>query len=180
MTSLAGDRSACVCLALDAISKAVREMTPVGAKNIPINPVRQNLLARPQKPICRICRYPGHESSNVENASACRAAFMSTVGFWEDMSTHVQLLYVEDEKFAIAVRTSKPTYDMRTDGSPLKGQLFEDIFVNRLTCNYLKFQAHFAGIRPKAEVFLRKSDKERYVAVTQTLNEFILGGLSCE
>jgi hypothetical protein len=47
-------------LAIEAVSAAVREMTPVGAKAIPVSPVRFNLLARPHKDNCGICKYQAH------------------------------------------------------------------------------------------------------------------------
>lgn len=167
-----------VRLALDALSKAVREMTPVGSKTIPSSPARFNLLARPHYQTCRICHYPGHQCNKINQANSCRVAIMSTVGFWEDMTVHISYLYSFHEPFHNAILENKPTYDMRLDTAPLKGKNFEEIFVNRLTRNYLKFQSHFAGIRPKAQVILGEKDIARYEAVSKKLNDFLLKEMS--
>jgi hypothetical protein len=168
-----------VNIAWAALSNAVRELTPVGYKPIPPNPVRMNLLARSHTFRCRICNYPGHQCDNIANSTACRTAITSTIGFWEDMAVHISNLYSTHDAFNFAIRANEPTYAMRLDNSPLKGIKFEDIFVDRLTRNYLKFQSHFAGIKPKAMKILQQEDLEQYEAVTKTLNDFLLKGQSC-
>ena len=169
-------------VSMEALQAACRDMTPVGAKAIPPSPVRFNLLAQPLRstPTCRICKYPGHQTNDLNNANACRIAVMSTVGFWEDIAVHVAFLCGAHEDFATAIKAIEPTYEMRLDDSPLKGKSFVEIFVNRLTRNYLKFQAHFKGIRPKAMVFLSRDHYQRYEAVTLKLNEFLLKGQTCK
>lgn len=53
------------------------------------------------------------------------------------MAGHISTLYGAHEPFYAAVNASKPTYAMRLDDYPPPGKSFEEIFVNRLTCNYL-------------------------------------------
>jgi hypothetical protein len=158
----------------EALRNAVREMTAVGAKAIPINPRRFNLLARPHTQTCNICKYPGHQSNNVNDANACRVAIMGTVGFWEDMAAHISYLYSIHENFHNAINANNPVYKMRLDNCPPLGSSFEEIFVNRLTRNYLKFQSHFASIRPKAQHILSQHDQQRYENTTKKLNDFLL------
>lgn len=162
----------------EALSKAVRELTPVGYKPIPPCPVRMNLLARSHTSVCRVCHYPGHQSDSTAKSTTCRMAIMSTIGFWEDMAIHISCLYNSHDAFNSAIRANEPTYEMRLDNTPLKGLKFEEIFVNRLTRNYLRFQSHFACIKPKAMKILQQEDSERYEAVTQKLNDFLLKGQS--
>lgn len=169
-----------VRMALDALNSAVREMTPVGTKIIPASPNRFNLLARPHRQACRICNYPGHQSENIQKSNGCHIAIMSTVGFWENIVVHIAVLYSDHKQFHAAITENNPTYNMRLDNSPLVGKTFVEIFVNRLTCNYLKFQSHFSGIRPKAMVILQEHDLERYDTVTKKLNDFLLKGQTCK
>ncbi|KAF2260738.1 hypothetical protein CC78DRAFT_584521 [Lojkania enalia] len=170
--------------ALQQLAGAVREMTPLGAKTIPKNPERFNLLARPYRygqSTCSVCKYPGHQCSSVRNAGKngpCRNAIMSTVGFWEDVSAHIAALYQSHQRFADAIKKNVATYDMRLDNSAQIGGSIEEVIVNCLTRNYLKFQSHFAGIRPKAAAILDKNDYARYEGVTHRLNEFLLHGSS--
>jgi hypothetical protein len=163
-------------LRLMALSNAVREMVPAGTRSIPTNPEHFNLLARPWKDTCRFCNLPGHHSTSTEKASACRTAIMSTVSFWEDMFNHISHLYQESERFQKAIAGSKATYEMRLDESPKISGSMEEVIVHSLTKNYLKFQSHFTGIRPKAVRILKEEDMARYERVSKTLDEFLLDG----
>lgn len=174
MPSSDSPRSAQARLSFEALFKATREMTPVGAKGIPECPKRDNLLARPIHNVCRICHYPGHQCDSVKRANSCRVAIMSTIRFWEDMADHIICLYRASDDFHDAIDDNVPTYAMRLDSSPLQGNTFEQIFVNRLTRNYLRFQSHYASIRPKAMVILNDQDRNKYEMITRDLNEFLL------
>jgi CCR4-NOT transcription complex subunit 2 len=156
-------------------------MTPVGSKAIPQNPVCFNLLARSQygQTKCRICNYPGHQSPSLANSRACHAAIMSTIDFWADMAVHISMLYSLHEPFHKAIVNNEPAYAMRLDTWPMKGRTYEEIFVERLAANYLKFQSHFAGIRPKAKVMLTEEEMKRYEDVTGRLDDYLLKGRSC-
>ena len=99
--------------ALMTLSKAVREMTPLGTKPIPANPACFNLLARPVHNGCRICGLPGHASTNINNVAACRTTLPPLIGFWEDMASSISFAYEYSERFQKAVQANKPTYDMR-------------------------------------------------------------------
>lgn len=69
---------------------------------------------------------------------------------------------------------------MRLDNAKVVGGCMEEVIVNGLTKNYLKFQSHYAGIRPKVMVFMQEGDGERYKEITGRLNDFLLHGASCE
>jgi len=56
----------------------------------------------------------------------------------------------------------------------------EEVVVHSLTRNYLKWQSHSAGIRPKAVRILMAGDCGRYERVTMTLNDFLLDGKTRE
>ncbi|KAF2113487.1 hypothetical protein BDV96DRAFT_496683 [Lophiotrema nucula] len=162
---------------LTALSQGVREMTPTGAKPIPTAPVDFNLLARPtmRNPgACAVCNYPGHKSKDIKNSDKCRAAIMSTISFWENTFDHINTLYRDHQRFTEAIQENEPTYEMRRDEGPPKGTGIEEIIVNRLTRNYLKFQAHFSGIRAKAKQIMKGSDEERYEKITELLNDYLL------
>ncbi|KAF2705675.1 hypothetical protein K504DRAFT_484505 [Pleomassaria siparia CBS 279.74] len=161
---------------LMALAVVVREMNPHGTRPIPTNPDRFNLLARSWKNTCRMCNLPGHTSSSVEKADACRVAIMSTVGFWEDVADHISHLYRESERFHNAISEMMATYEMRLDSSPKISGSTEEVIVHSLTKNYLKFQSHFAGIRPKAVKILRNEDLARLERINRTLNAFLLDG----
>ncbi|CAO2652970.1 Nn.00g023810.m01.CDS01 [Neocucurbitaria sp. VM-36] len=163
---------------LVALSAAVREMIPAGAKPMPTVPERFNLLARPSHAGCRICGLPGHQSNNINKATACRTAMLSLIGFWEDIATHVSFLYQHAERFRQAIVANRPTYEMRLDDGPVKGGDLEVVLVDRLTRNWLKFQAHLARIRAKANVVLEERELVRYETVTANLNGFLLDGLT--
>jgi CCR4-NOT transcription complex subunit 2 len=107
-------------------------------------------------------------------------ALMSTVGWWEDVAVHGAFLYEVHEEFRKAANANEPDYEMRHDSSPIKGKTFEEIFVNRLTRNYLKFQAHFNTIRPKAMKFLHEHDVARFQQVSTKLNDLLLKGQTCK
>lgn len=169
-----------VRVAFEAVRAAVREMTAIGSKPIPPNPTRFNLLAWRQPSSCQVCHLPGHKSLTIEGAHACRLAILCTIRFWEEMSGHILVLYNHHEGFEKAIKATEPVWDMRLDNYPCKGIKYEEAFVERLTCNYLKFQAHFAGIRAKAGVLLSAEDLECYARVTKALDEFLLKGDSCE
>jgi CCR4-NOT transcription complex subunit 2 len=165
---------------LMALSAAVREMTPTGAKAIPANPSRFNLLARPSSNNCRICGLPGHSSANVQQSVRCRTAIVSLIGFWEDAANHVSFLYQHSDRFQRAVQENKPTYEMRLDNGGLKGGDIEDVLVERLTRGWLKFQSHISRNRAKANVILDEAELGRYEDVSQNLNGFLLNGLTCK
>ncbi|KAH7064152.1 hypothetical protein BKA63DRAFT_586722 [Paraphoma chrysanthemicola] len=160
------------------LAQVVREMTPAGAKPIPSNPSRFNLLARPAFNACRVCGLPGHLSTNIKTAAACRGAILSLTGFWEDIAGHVSFLCRGHDRFHKAILDNKPTYEMRLDNGGLKGGDLEDVLVERLTCGWLKFLAHFARIRAKANVILSQQDLTEYEIGVRNLSEFLLNGLT--
>lgn len=164
---------------LTTLSAAVREMTPAGAKAIPANPTRFNLLARPTNDGCRICGLPGHSSYNIKASTPCRIALLSLIGFWEDVAAHVSSLYQHSERFQKSIVINEPTYDMRFDVGGLKGCDLEDVLVERLTRGWLKFVAHFSRIRAKANAILMSVELGRYEVVSQSLNGFLLNGMTC-
>jgi CCR4-NOT transcription complex subunit 2 len=155
-------------------------MTPVGGLPIPSVPDTFNLLARPYKtePTCRICGFPGHQSASIHEPQACRTAILMTLSFWEEMAPHISNLYAQHQAFRSAINKNAPTYAMRLDDCPLKGTGFEEIVVDRLTRNYLKFQAHLRGIKAKMMVILEEKDKRRLEKVTFMLDDFLLKGSS--
>jgi CCR4-NOT transcription complex subunit 2 len=155
-------------------------MTPAGAKAIPSNPVRFNLLARPVTNGCRICGFPGHSSANVKASTACRVAILSLIGFWEDVAAHVSFLYRSSDRFQKAIVANKPKYEMRLDDGGLKGGDLEDVLVERLTRGWLKFLAHFARIRAKANVMLSQEDLGAYEVAVRNLSGFLLDGMTCK
>ncbi|KAF2877522.1 hypothetical protein BDV95DRAFT_601905 [Massariosphaeria phaeospora] len=163
---------------LTALSNLVREMIPSGAKPIPANPDRFNLLARPGYKTCRVCGLPGHECHRVDKAVACRVAMLSLIGFWEDVAAQLAFLYSKSRRFQEAVCANVATYEMRVDGTPLKSGAMEVVVLDRLTRNYLKLVSLYARIRPKALHFMHKADLARYESVTKTLNGFLLDGLT--
>lgn len=163
---------------LTALSAVAREMTPAGAKPIPAQPNRFNLLARPITKGCRICGIPGHSSANTNCSSACRTALLSLIGFWEDVGDHVALLYRDSERFQKAICANEPTYEMRLDAGGLKGGDLEDVLVERLTRGWMKFHAHFARIRAKANVILTEADVGRYEELARKLRGFLLNGMT--
>jgi CCR4-NOT transcription complex subunit 2 len=175
-----GTHADCVRQSLVILSTVVREMTPAGAKPIPMNPLRINLLARPVNNGCRVCGIPGHSSTNIQASSACRTALQSVIGFWEDTTVHISSLYQHSERFQKAIVANKPTYEMRLDGGGLKGGDLEDVLVERLTRGWLKFLAHFSRIRAKANAMLTDADLGRYDVVSRNLNGFLLDGLTCK
>jgi CCR4-NOT transcription complex subunit 2 len=160
------------------LSTVVREMTPAGAKPVPTNPSRFNLLARPINNGCRVCGIPGHSSNSIQASGTCRTALLSLIGFWEDVSVHISALYQHSERFQKAIVANNPTYDMRLDGGGLKGGDLEDVLVERLTRGWLKFLAHFSRIRAKANAMLTDVDLGRYEVVSRNLNGFLLDGLT--
>jgi hypothetical protein len=159
---------------------AVREMSPAGALPIPVNPSHFNLLARPHYNSCRVCGMPGHSSLNINTHSGCHTALLSMVGFWEDMLAHVSFLYSYSNRFKKAITDNEPTYDMRLDDGSLKGGALESVLVERLTRSWLKFAAHFARIRAKANIIMTEIDLNRYEVVHKDLNEYLLNGLTCK
>lgn len=165
---------------LTVLSDIVRQMTAAGAKPVPANPSNFNLLARPVFNGCRICGLPGHASANIKSSAACRTALLSLIGFWEDATPHVTLLYQHSERFQKAIVNSQPTYEMRLDDGGLKGGATEDVLVERLTRNWLKFVAHFTRIRAKANVIFGEGEIARYEGLVRTLNGFFLDGLTCK
>jgi CCR4-NOT transcription complex subunit 2 len=165
---------------LVVLSSVVREMTPAGAKPIPASPARCNLLARPVNNGCRVCGIPGHLSVNIQASSACRTALLSLIGFWEDVTIHVSLLYQHSERFQKAIVANRPTYDMRLDAGGLKGGDLEDVLVERLTRGWLKFVAHFSRIRAKANEMLTGAELGSYEIVSRNLNGFLLNGSTCK
>jgi hypothetical protein len=162
------------------LSVAVRELTPSGAKQVPHSPDRFNLLARPVHGGCRVCGLPGHQSTDVSHAAACRVALLSLIGFWEDVADHVAFLYQHSERFQKAIQANEPTYLMRLDNRPLKGGDMEVVLVDRLTGNFLKFGAHVRGIRAKVNVILGEDDLVRYERVAKNLEGFFLDGHTCK
>lgn len=164
----------------DTLLQAVRAMTPVGSVPIPAVPETFNLLASPYKtyPVCRICGFPGHQSASVQSSQACRTAILMTLAFWEEMAPHISNLYAQHQAFRLAINKNTPTYAMRLDDCPLKGVRFEEIVVDRLTKNYLKFQAHLKRIKAKTNVILEEKDKWRLEKVTLMLDDFLLKGTS--
>ncbi|KAH7382728.1 hypothetical protein DE146DRAFT_681711 [Phaeosphaeria sp. MPI-PUGE-AT-0046c] len=163
---------------LTALSEIVRQMTAAGAKPVPTNPSNFNLLARPVHNGCRICSLPGHSSGNIKSSAACRAALLSLIRFWEDVTPHVSLLYQHSERFQKAIIASDPTYEMRLDDGGLKGGATEDVLVERLTRNWLKFVAHFTRIRAKANIIFSEAELARYEGLVRNLNGFFLDGLT--
>ncbi|KAI4616253.1 uncharacterized protein J4E88_005483 [Alternaria novae-zelandiae] len=161
---------------LTKLSVAVRELTPAGTKQVPQNPDRFNLLARPTYGGCRVCGLPGHQSIDVHHSAACRVALLSLIGFWEDIADHVAFLYQHSERFQKAIQENEPTYVMRLDNRPLKGGDMEVVLVDRLTGNFLKFMAHVRGIRAKVNVILNEDDLARYERVAKNLEGFFLDG----
>jgi hypothetical protein len=165
---------------LNILSTVVRQMTPTGAKPIPANPSRFNLLARPVHNGCRICGLPGHESANIKASKACRIALLSLIGFWEDVMAHISSLYQHSERFQKAIVANVPTYEMRLDAGGLKGGDMEDVLVERLTRGWLKFVAHFSRIRAKANAMLSESELAGYEVLARNVNGFLLNGLTCK
>lgn len=165
---------------LTALSDIVRQMTAAGAKPIPTNPLNFNLLARPVHNGCRICGLPGHASANIKSSASCRTALLSLIDFWDIVTPHVSLLYQHSERFQKAIVNNQPTYEMRLDDGGLKGGATEDVLVERLTRNWLKFVAHVSRIRAKVNVMFGEGEIGRYEALVKTLNGFFLNGLTCE
>jgi hypothetical protein len=165
---------------LMALSQAVREMTPSGAKPIPANPVCFNLLARPVRGGCHVCALPGHSSVNVNNASACRTALLSLITFWEEVMEHTSFLYIHSERFRKAIQDNAPTYAMRLDGSLVKGGDMEVVIVDGLTKNWLKWLSHVRGVRAKVNVVLGKEEVGRLDVVMKKGEGFLLDGLTCK
>lgn len=176
MPSITSNHSGEARLYFEAIYNATREMTAVDARAIAQLPQRENLLARPYNDCCRICHFPGHDCDSIWNANACRLALTSTICFWEDMIVHIKGLCNIDSAFFAALSENYATYEMRLDSSPLLGTTFEEIFANRLTRNYLKFQNHYARIRSKAEVILSDFELGKYDFITRELNYYLLRG----
>lgn len=174
------DTTDAVRQSLTVLSELVRQMTPAGAKPVPTTPSNFNLLARPVHNGCRICSLPGHSSANIKSSAACRIALLSLIGFWENVVPHISLLYKHSERFQKAIIASEPTYDMRLDDGGLKGGATEDVLVERLTRNWLKFVAHFARVRAKANVILGEVEIARYERLARTMNGFFLNGLTRE
>lgn len=166
--------------ALMALSEVVREMTPLGAKQIPAAPRRFNMLARTYNNCCRICNLPGHQSANVKNSAACRTAVLSLFRFWEDQGRNIQYLYATSHRFNDAVNKSHPTYDMRLDNHTQVGGSMEEVVVDRMTRNYLKFQAWFSRVQAKMLVILdmEGQDGRLYGEITALLNDVLLKGQS--
>jgi hypothetical protein len=165
---------------LMTLSQAVRQMTPSGAKPIPTNPARFNLLARPVHNGCRVCGLPGHQSANVKQAATCRTALLSLIGFWEDVAGHISFLYGHSDRFQKAIQASKPTYEMRLDNGTLRGGDMEVVLVDGLTKSFLKFLSHMRGIRAKANVILGEQEVARYERAVKTVEGFLLNGLTCK
>lgn len=103
-----------------------------------------------------------------------------TLTFWDNMSQHISTLYAQHQPFRQAINDNTPTYEMRLDDCPLKGAGFEEIVVERMTMNYLKFQAHLSRIRAKVMVILGDKDKWRLEKLTNKLDDFLLKGSSCK
>jgi CCR4-NOT transcription complex subunit 2 len=164
----------------DILSTVVRQMTPAGAKPIPANPTRFNLLARPVHNGCRICGLPGHSSGNINASSACRIALLSLIGFWEDVAVHISLLYQRSERFQKAIVANVPTWEMRLDDGGLKGSDLQDVLVERLTRGWLKFMSHFSRIRAKANAMLSEGELAGFEVLSRNLNGFLLNGLTCK
>ncbi|PSN69278.1 hypothetical protein BS50DRAFT_491107 [Corynespora cassiicola Philippines] len=165
-----------IYLSLKGLYDAVREMNPAGAKPIPAQPNCFNFLARPHLKTCHVCSLAGHSSENAHNATACRIALMSTIRFWENMSSEIIFLYKASTRFNNAIKSNVATYDMRLNNSPVVGGSMETVLVHSLTHNYLNFQAHCARIRAKANLFLNEVDLCRYDEVSETLNKYLLNG----
>ena len=165
---------------LMALSVVVREMSPTGGKAIPANPHHFNLLARPSYNNCRICGLPGHHSANIQQAVACKTAFVSLIQFWEDVASHISYLYEHSDRFQRAVKANEPTYEMRLEDGGLKGGDLENVLVERLTRAWLKFQSHMSRHRAKTNACLGYSEQTMYETITRTLNGFLLDGSRCK
>ncbi|KAF2019341.1 hypothetical protein BU24DRAFT_459026 [Aaosphaeria arxii CBS 175.79] len=166
-----------VLQSLEVLAGAVRAMTAVGADSSQGNTSITNALARPHHgSLCRICHLPGHHSDHISQADACLTEILKLFEFWDEMKTHILFLYSFHDPFKAAIDEQEPTYEMRLNSSPLRGQTFEQIYVNRLTSNYLKFQAHFARIRAKAVYLMSAKEAEYYGAVVEDLNDVLLKG----
>ncbi|CAI6337558.1 unnamed protein product [Periconia digitata] len=175
---------------LVALSEAVREMTPLGAKRIPAAPDRFNMLvcypgyfetARSyNNNNCRICDLPGHHSTNVKNAAACHTAIISLLGFWEEQAQNIKFLYSTSNRFYDAVQKMTVTYDMRLDSLTQVGGSMEEVIADRMTRNYLKFQAWFARVQAKLNAILDMEglDGKRYEEISALLNRRLLKGES--
>ncbi|PVH98950.1 hypothetical protein DM02DRAFT_595203 [Periconia macrospinosa] len=168
--------------ALMALSEAVREMTPLGAKQIPAAPSRFNMLARTYNNACRICNLPGHQSANVKNAAACRDAVLSLFRFWEDQAQNIEFLYTTSHRFHDAVNKVNATYDMRLDNHTQVAGSMEEVVVDRMTKNYLKFQTWFSRVQAKMLVILdmEGQDGRLYGEFSALLNNLLLKGESCK
>ncbi|KAE8827842.1 hypothetical protein PTNB73_02538 [Pyrenophora teres f. teres] len=164
--------------ALTKLSSAVREMKPSGAKQIPTKPDCFNLLARPVINGCRICGLPGHQSSNIKNATMCRTALISLTRYWEDMAECISFLYSHSDRFHKAVQAIEPSYDMRLDDGMEKSGDLETVLVDRMTRNFLKYTAHVSRIRAKFNVLCNEEEIGKYEEVKKLLEGFLLGGLT--
>jgi hypothetical protein len=74
------------------------------------------------------------------------------------------------------VNGAKATYKMWLDRSLKISGSMEEVIVHSMTKNYLKFQSHLAGIKPKAVEILAEEDTARYKCVSDTLNGFLIDG----
>ncbi|KAF2734551.1 hypothetical protein EJ04DRAFT_436846 [Polyplosphaeria fusca] len=159
------------------LMSVVRQMTFSGTVPIPSSLVRFNLLASPMRMSrCFVCNYPGHNASHIDKPIGCRAAIMSTIGFWEDVVAHITKLSQLHGRFAEALEEQVVTYQMRLEEAPHIAGNIEQVIVSHLTRNYLKFQSHYSSIRPKAYRILDSRDLERYDEITKQLNTYLLQG----
>ncbi|KAF1960577.1 hypothetical protein CC80DRAFT_403643 [Byssothecium circinans] len=165
-------------LVLFNLSAAVREMTPIGAKKIPAEPKRFNLLARPHGNVCRFCGLPGHQSISLTNAASCHTAILSLFDFWEDIAEKVNFLQSTSTSFNDAITKHHPTYELRHDNTPQVGGEIEKVLLDRLTRNYLKFQAWVSRVRAKINVLVDMEGQEgkKYEVVSGMLNGTLLRG----
>ncbi|KAF2002328.1 hypothetical protein P154DRAFT_594698 [Amniculicola lignicola CBS 123094] len=167
--------------AMKVLNQAYREMTPVGAKPYPSNPKNYNFLARPipASRACRVCKLPGHQSSDINHANACRDAIISLIDFWWGVKNAISQLYGKRGRFYHVLNASVATYDMRRDETPkVNAKSVEETIVDRLVKNYLKFVSHCMGIKPKMHVVLRKREIEEFEDLCHRLNDLLLDGYS--
>jgi CCR4-NOT transcription complex subunit 2 len=157
-------------------------MTPAGAKPIPANPVRFNLLARPitTSTACHVCNLPGHSSPSIKSTAACRNALLSLITFWQDTISHVSSLYSSSERFKAAIVANKPSYEMRLDNGGVKGGDIEVVIVEKLTRSWLKFVSHVARIRARVNMILDEEEVGRLGEMERMGNGFLMDGMTCK
>ncbi|OAL48068.1 hypothetical protein IQ07DRAFT_112056 [Pyrenochaeta sp. DS3sAY3a] len=171
--------------ALLALSTIIRETTLFGARPIPPNPTRFNLLARPAPSVCGFCSLPGHYSGHspatLTSALPCRAAFTSLFDFWTDVLAHLRVLHAGSPRFRVAVDNFAPVWALGEEGeraAPLPGGDVEVVLLDALARAWVKF-GKFLG-RVRARIFALVPIEECEVfedEVRGGLNELLLNGL---